>query len=116
MGDDILIQLTNDAGSSVDHTFAYIPNQWLYVGYTWDGTTVTYYHNGISISTDALSGTLSCSAGTYIGVETGLTNPFVSIISSLCMWNYGLDSDTVKLHYRTQSPYYRQEVAPTIIL
>lgn len=114
--DDVVITLTNDVGTSVNQTISYTPSQWFYIGYTWDGTTVTYYLNGISVGTDALSGTLPCTTDVHVGLNIGFVELFDSIISTLSIWNYSLSVDDVKLHYRTQSPYYRQEVAPTVIL
>ena len=50
-----------------------------------------------------------------IGTLYASTNHFDGTISSVTIYNYALDADTIKLHYRQQSPYYQEE-APTICL
>ena len=74
--DTASVYLKNTAGVTVSETnISYTPNQWMQIGYTWDGTTVTYIKNGASIGTpDAFTGTLACSAyNLLIGVQTGPT-------------------------------------------
>lgn len=41
--------LINDAGLSVGHSQAFIPNQWNCFGYTWDGSAIQRYLNGYAV-------------------------------------------------------------------
>jgi len=66
-GNIIDMVIKNTAGTAVGGRFDHDIDTWTQFGYCWDGTTVTYYKNGVAgtagvSAPDAFSGTLACSA------------------------------------------------------
>ena len=91
----ISFYVKNSGGIIVNEENHSIPlNQWTMVGYSWDGTTVNYYINGVSIGTpDALSGTMGPLVGPEIGLST--TNRFKGNIDEFRIYNNALTATEV---------------------
>jgi hypothetical protein len=64
---------------------------------TWDGSTMTLYKNGVSIGTQALSGTLQTT--TNWDAISGTTEPFVGNMYQIQMYNRALSADEIAQNF-----------------
>jgi hypothetical protein len=65
--DKMRIALRNSSGSVTSEDLTIPDNEWVMIGYSWDGTNVTYYTNDVPIKTEAFTGTMECSDPVYLG-------------------------------------------------
>ena len=90
-------------------------NEWMHIIGTYDGQNLKIYMNGILKRTVAdTDGIATSVTSLFIGNDGSSLAPH-GTIDELSIYNYALDVDIIKLHYRQQSPYYQEE-APTICL
>lgn len=94
-----------------------VVNNWYHIVGTREGTNGRLYKNGIDVT--SLFGTHLDPTSSFKTAKIGRYDSaiyfFNGTISSVCIYNYALSADEIKLHYRQQSPYYQEE-APTICL
>ena len=82
------IYLKNTGGNTAGNAINYTPDEWLHIGYSWDGTTVTWYTNGVNSGTSSLSGTLACSAGNLtFGESADGYLYYGGLMSEVRIWN-----------------------------
>jgi hypothetical protein len=60
---------------------------------TWNGSTMTLYKNGVSIGSQALSGTLQTT--TNWDAISGTTEPFIGNMYQIQMYNRALSADEI---------------------
>ena len=101
--DRVVIAMRNSAGDAAQyHLFNFPLNEWTMVGYTWDGTTVTYYSNNVAVATDPLSGTLACAGngGMFIGTVTATSGRFNGSIDDVQVYAGALTSTQIDEIYQ----------------
>lgn len=64
---------------------------------SWDGSTMTLYKNGVSVGTQALSGTLQTT--TNWDAISGTTEPFVGNMYQIQMYNRALSADEIAQNF-----------------
>ncbi|HVT63112.1 MAG TPA: LamG domain-containing protein, partial [Legionellaceae bacterium] len=82
------------------------PNHWYFVAATYDGTTVTYYLNGLQDGTKTTdSGNMSSTSGRnfYIGRDTNSTF-FPGIIDDVKVYNYARTQAQIAYDYNRGAP------------
>jgi hypothetical protein len=96
---------TIDTGSaqSVTSNTALILNQWYHVAYTWDGTTVTMYIDGLQDGTPLLqSGSMANTSDSVVfGYGSGLAAvfvPFSGRMDEVAVYNVALDACEINEH------------------
>ncbi len=96
----ILIVLKNSAGTAVSETIFYNPNTWIFIGFSWNGSTVTYYKNGVSSGTpDSFSGTLANNGNNlFIGGRPG-NYFFGGLIDDVRIYNAAIPTSQVQQNY-----------------
>jgi len=104
--------LKNTSGSAVgesDTTFT--PNEWVHYGFGYNGSTVTYYKNGVqsSASPDSLSGTLSNSAvNQVIGSGYASYDDFNGTIDEVLIFNRSLSASEIMGLYNASRVSYSE--------
>jgi len=101
-GNNIATVLKNSAGSDVINAATYTPGVWNYVGYSWDGATVTYYLNGVVTGSSSFSGTLAGAANHFfLGATSGASGAqnLNGSIDSVRIYNYARTADEVLSDY-----------------
>jgi len=104
----LTILLKNTAGTGVNGAIACSKGVWYLLGYSWDGTTVSYYSNGNEATTaDALTGTMGCSStdlelGRYPNVEY-----YKGLIGEVFIYNRGLSPLEIQHNYLATKWRYR---------
>lgn len=94
------IYLKNTAGTaSFKPDIPYTPDTWTYIGYTWDGTTVRYYKNGVYLGFSLLTGTLSCAGISLSFGDKPYAGYFNGLIDEVKIWNYARSAEEIKQDY-----------------
>lgn len=85
--------LLNVTGSS-----GFTLNAWNHIAFTYNGTTLTLYLNGVSVGTNTGSSTTDSSVNIRIGTRNdgNATDWFTGNIDECCFWNRALSADEVK--------------------
>jgi len=92
----------------IDYTFIYgpysNPDEWYFVGFTWDGTTHKFYINGDEISSEQYTGIMGHSAkNTIIGAKYYTYAPLLSyfngMIDDLWIHNRAITDDEIQQLY-----------------
>jgi hypothetical protein len=87
-----------DGNTVVDNTISI--DQWMYYGATWDGSTVTTYKNGTSVTTDSSSTGFNLSNTIGIGDRYGGGSYSNNIVlSSITAYNRALTADEIRRNY-----------------
>ena len=60
--DKLRINLRNTSGFVASEDIPIPDDKWTFVGYSWDGTNVTYYINGMSVISESFTGIMSCAS------------------------------------------------------
>lgn len=85
--------IINDAGASVGHSQAFIPNQWNCFGYTWDGNSVQRYLNGYAVGPhQALASPIAFSATALQCGHRNLALWMLGLIDNRIIFNRALDA------------------------
>jgi hypothetical protein len=97
---NLIFYLQNTAGDAIGRTISYIPDQWTYVGYSWDGVTITSYKNGESQGSSSFTGTLASSARnlTFGKPGDGYLN-FTGLMDEVRIYATALTSAQIKSQY-----------------
>ena len=80
-------------GDIQSYTIPFTPDQWNSVAYTWDGTTIKYYLNGVYQEghDDAFSGALACTSNLFFGSRNNGSQYFyVGGIDEIAIFNRAL--------------------------
>ena len=88
-------RIRDTAGGVQTGVFDFTPNVWQLIGYTWDGTTITYVKNAISVTTpDAFAGPLACTnANPYLGRQSHAADQhYDGYIGAFLIARYGMGS------------------------
>ena len=95
--------LKNSAGASQYQLFNFPVDEWTMVGYTWDGTTITYYSNNVAVATDSLSGTLACSGnnGMFIGAVSATSGRFNGPLDDVRIYDSALTAAQIDAIYQS---------------
>jgi hypothetical protein len=86
-----------DGNTVVDNTISI--DQWMYYGATWDGSTVTTYKNGTSVTTDSSSTGFNLSNTIGIGGRDGGASYNNIVLSSITAYNRALTADEIRRNY-----------------
>jgi hypothetical protein len=76
-------------------------NTWSNVAFTWDGSTLKVFHNGIFIGEKPGSGYIvSNSQPIIIGARADLTHHFNGLIDEVAIYNRALTEEEIQCHYQ----------------
>ena len=93
----LCIYVKNTAGNATWKTIDYTPDEWLQIGYSWDGTTVAWYKNGVNAGNSSLSGTLACSARNLtFGESADGYLYYGGLMSEVRIWNYARTEEEIQ--------------------
>lgn len=89
------------------YSTTYFPiNTWAYIGYTWDGTTFTGYHNATQYSlADQIGGAFGFAGvtGVILGARTSTPATFLKgNLGPVHIYNYGLSNTEVAQNFNAQ--------------
>ena len=100
--DNFSIFVKNTGASVVSNVIAYTADKWLQIGYSWDGTNITYYKNGaVSGTVDALNGTLACSARALLLGDEGTRDNFGGEMGEFLIYNRALAAEEISYNYNS---------------
>jgi prepilin-type N-terminal cleavage/methylation domain-containing protein len=96
----VLIALKNSTGTTASESISFNPNTWMYIGFSWDGSTITYYKDGVSYGTpDSFSGTMTNNGNNlFIGGSPG-TYFFGGLIDEVRIYNAARPTSQIKEQY-----------------
>lgn len=93
----------NSSGTNYDIVYNGLNlNTWNHFAFTYDGTILTLYHNGVSVGTQAASGTIASTTQTfYIGSVPFNTVNFLlnGQLDDVCLWSKNLTANDVSVLY-----------------
>ena len=76
-------------------------NTWYIIGYTYDGNNVSFYVNGIKLSSSNISGSLSSSTSFKIGTDSNATQASKMTIGDILFYNRILSDNEISTNYKT---------------
>lgn len=93
----------NSSGTNYDILFTSLTlNSWNHFVFTYNGSTLTLYHNGVSVGTQAATGTITSTTETlHIGsVPFNNTNFLLNgQLDDVCLWSKSLSANEVSILY-----------------
>ena len=90
------ISIKFDAQTEIQYT-SFTSDEWHHIASTYDGTTEKFYFNGSVVGTGTFSDTLSVTADTIIGRDSGsgTSNFWDGNLANVAIWNRALSSDEI---------------------
>lgn len=95
---------------AVSHTSKINYNQWVNLGFTWDGTTVKTFYNGVLNSTNIGNGNISTStASASIGGKTSGALAYTGFLDELIVFNGTVSNSNMnKIYQNTYKKFYNK--------
>ena len=90
--------------SFTDTTYTWLQNQWQQVGFSWDGSTLNVYADGVQINSVSLSGNPWKTTGADIGALVDGIWPFDGNIRDVRLYDYGLSEEQMASLYSGTYP------------
>lgn len=90
------ISIKFNAEAEIQYT-SFTSDEWHHIAATYDGTTEKLYFNGSVVGTNTFIGTLSVTADTIIGRDSGsgTSNFWDGNLANVAIWNRALSSDEI---------------------
>ena len=90
------INILFNAQTEIQYT-SFTSDEWHHIAATYDGTTEKLYFNGSVVGTNTFSSTLSVTADTIIGRDSGsgTSNFWDGNLANVAIWNRALNSDEI---------------------
>ena len=85
--------------SYTDTTYTWAQNKWQQVGFSWDGSTLNVFADGVKINSVSLSGSAWGTSNADIGALTNTTWNFDGQIRDVKLYDYGLSDDQMASLY-----------------
>ena len=93
------------AGGFVDNTTTLTTNTWFHLAGTWDGSTVTFYINGVSQGTASYNGSLTTSDVVAIGTNLSTSGYNIdAMISNVAIFNQAISASGIEQLYNEGTP------------
>ena len=90
-------------------------NEWNHIAITYDGSTISFYHDNGTPVTQAATGSVNTSASAWrIGVDTSSTRYWDGKLSQFCLFNYALSTDQITYLYNLNNPMAITGVKPVL--
>jgi len=84
-------------------------NVWVHLLFTWDGSTIKFYQDGILVDSDSKSGTMAITTAMEIGGESSNSYSYYGNISEVAIYSSALTINQVKTIYNGREPYNHKE-------
>jgi hypothetical protein len=94
--------LKNTLGNTVSSfsPLVFTPDEWTFIGYSWNGINVKYYKDGINLETDLFAGTLASSGRNLtLGKSGDGYSSFLGFIDEVRIYSKALSSFEIQNHY-----------------
>ena len=95
-------------GTSVTAS-AVTPNVWTHIAFTWDGSTIKLYQDGILANSASESSVMNISKAMEIGGESSNSYHYYGNISEVAVYNLTLTANQIKTLYNGREPYNHKE-------
>jgi len=80
-------------------------NTWNHIAITYDGSTISFYHNNGTPVTQAATGSIRAGSSAWrIGVDTSSTRYWDGELSQFCLFDYALSTDQITYLYNLNNP------------
>ncbi len=89
-------------GAWIDTTYDADPNEWHYYVWTYNGTTLKLYVDGVEEYSGSIAITISASDALYIGNTSGLGEGIIGNLDEVSLWNRALSQAEAAYLYNLQ--------------
>ena len=104
---NMYIYLKNKAGTVIGSPIGYTFGEWTMIGYSWNGTKVNFYKNGLMATQSDFSGTLACSSyDLYLGALHDGSDQLNGTIDEVRIYNRSLSAQEIWLQYQSEFQKY----------